>query len=116
MIQPSQTQARYVVTATHLGSGERYYLGTQTDLSLRTMLTLQREPTGVSQHIAEWIAAKATKDETLVDVVLERVDHEGQPITRPACAECGSDRDDIRNPGIIAEFGPDAICCEVPVG
>lgn len=35
---------------------------------------------------------------------------------RAACAACGSDRADIRNPGIVADFGPDAVCCEIPVG
>ena len=115
MTQLRETESRrYVVTATHLGSGDRYYLGSRTDLSLRTMLTLERDPAVVSQRIAEWLAERAARDETLVDVAIERVDATGHAL--PACAECGSQRDDVRSPSIIAEFGPDAICCEIPLG
>lgn len=31
----------------------------------------------------------------------------------PVCYECGADRLAIINPDVLAEFGPDAHCCEV---
>lgn len=60
----------FAVAATHVSSGERFYISAEFPLNGGIMLHLHREPVEMAARSAYWLAEKVKKDDSLARVAV----------------------------------------------